>query len=88
MVTFTAWMVITYIATPPNTSHLIPRLGPGFSFRFVPIQLLLPIAGEIAMLIMLSLPGTKGDNRHGPRPSHNSDQQGMQKTPILPVPSR
>ena len=66
--TFTGWMVITYIATPPNTSHIIHKLGPAFSFRLVPIQLLIPIATEIAMLIMLSLPGTKGANRYGPEP--------------------
>ena len=93
MVTFTGWMVITYIATPPNTSHLIPRLGPAFSFRFVPIQLLLPIAGEIAMLIMLSLPGTKGDNRHGPDPlliqnrGHAKDSNVASPNKIGPNPS-
>ena len=32
------------------------------------LLLLLPIAGEIAMLIILSLPGTKGANRYGPDP--------------------
>ena len=32
------------------------------------LLLLLPLAGEIAMLIILSLPGTKGANRYGPDP--------------------
>ena len=65
---FMGWLVITSIPIPPNTSYLIPRLGIAFSFVLVSIQLLLPIAVEIVILIMLSLPGTKGANRYGPDP--------------------